>query len=146
MEGAFVETVLRRPRGRILKRENVEQRGWTELALKSTLKLAKLYDNGLQFHGTDAGLIGAEDYAESRALALAIYQEDASVQGLAYRSRYDNSHIRYVLFDRATETDLSPVAANRFDEHRDRVDALMRNYGAAFDPCLPIPDLSDLTS
>jgi hypothetical protein len=39
LEGAFVETVLRRPRGRILKRENVEQRGWTVLALKPTLKL-----------------------------------------------------------------------------------------------------------
>ena len=82
----------------------------------------------------------------SRALAHAIYQEDKTVHGLAYRSRYDNSQICYALFDRVVETDLLPATANRFDEYRDRVDALMRHYGAAFDPGVPIPDLGQLTS
>jgi hypothetical protein len=146
LEGAFVETVLRNPRERILKREYVEQRGWTVLALKPTLKLAKLHENGLQFNGTDAGIIGADDYAESRALALALYQEHKTVHGLAYRSRYDNGQICYALFDRVAETDLSAVTADRFDAHRDRVKALMDYYGATFDSSVPIPDFDDLTS
>lgn len=138
LEGAFVETVLRRPR-RIFRRAFVEERGWTTLAVKRTLKLAKLYDEGLQFHGTDAGLIGAEDYTESRALALSIHQEDISIDGLAYRSRYDNGEICHALFDRVAGADLAVATAERFDQHKDRVDNLMRRYGAVFDTSASIP-------
>ena len=54
LEGAFVETVLRRPANRIVRRAFVEQRMWTPLRLQRQIVLAKLMDEGLLFHGVDA--------------------------------------------------------------------------------------------
>ncbi|MQU90758.1 hypothetical protein CN204_03505 [Sinorhizobium meliloti] len=42
LEGAFVETVLRRPANRIVRRAFVEERMWTPLRLHRQLVLAKL--------------------------------------------------------------------------------------------------------
>lgn len=56
LEGAFVETVLRRPANRIVRRAFVEERMWTPLRLHRQLVLAKLMDEGLLFHGVDASI------------------------------------------------------------------------------------------
>lgn len=133
LEGAFVETILRKPGGRVLRRAFVQQRAWSVLRTQRPLSLAKVYDEGLQVYGIDAGTIGIDDYAESRALALALYHEFPVLYGLAYRSRYNNGEICYALFDRVAAADLSPVKADAFRDHPDRVDGLMSLYGAAFD-------------
>jgi len=63
LEGAFVETILRRPKGRILRADFVNERAYTVLRLERSLRLAKLFDEGLQAFGVDAGEIGADTYA-----------------------------------------------------------------------------------
>ena len=50
LTGAFVETVLRKAR-RIVGWPFVEVRGWTVLACKRELHLAKVFDEGLALHG-----------------------------------------------------------------------------------------------
>ena len=65
LEGAFVESVLRRPAGRVLRRAFVEERMWTPLRLGRPLILAKVLDEGLQFHRVDAGVSASDDYAAS---------------------------------------------------------------------------------
>jgi hypothetical protein len=138
LEGAFVETILRKPIGRILRRAYVHERVWTTFHAKRPLTLAKIYDEGLQIHGIDAGLISADDYAESRNLALDFYQSFPTLDGLAYRSRYNNGEICYALFDRVEVTDLLVLNTNRFDENPIRVKQLMSLYRAVFDTSLHV--------
>ncbi|MDN5752770.1 MAG: RES family NAD+ phosphorylase [Nitrosospira sp.] len=139
LEGAFVETVLRRPRGRVLRRELVNERAWSILRLERSMLLAKVYDEGLQAYEIDAGELGADDYTASRTLGLDIYVKFPEIEGLAYRSRYNNGEICYALFDRVAATDLTPTRRERFDGNRDTVDRLMSLYRASFDTSEPVP-------
>ena len=138
LEGAFVETVLRRPQGRILRRAYVDGRAWTILRPRRLVVLAKIYDEGLQVHGIDASLISTDDYADSRKFALQVFNSSPSIDGLAYRSRYDNGEICYALFDRVAAVDLTAVSTERFDGKPDRVDELMERYRAVFDTSAPV--------
>jgi RES domain-containing protein len=138
LEGAFVETILRRPEGRILRRAYVNERAWTTLRVQRALLLAKIYDEGLQGHGIDAGLISTDDYAGSRNFALRVFNISPPIDGLAYRSRYDNGEICYALFDRVNASDLAAVHTERFDGKQDRVDELMTLYRAVFDTSAPV--------
>jgi hypothetical protein len=128
-----VETVLRRPKGRILRRAFVEERGYSILKPKRPLKLAKIYDDGLQFHQIDAGEISIDDYGPSRALALALFREFPTLDGLAYRSRYNNGEICYAIFDRVAVGEIETGTVEAFKDHPNRVDALMALHGATFD-------------
>jgi hypothetical protein len=137
IEGAFVETVLRRPAGRVLRREFVWERSFTSIEVQRQLTLAKIYDEGLQVHGIDAGAISVDRYDPSRLLALALYEEFPSVDGLAYRSRYNNGEICYALFDRVEAGVLSPSGTMSFERVPELVDRLMRLHGAVFDDSPP---------
>ena len=93
----------------------------------------------MQAYGVDAGQLGADDYRQSRALAVSIFTHLATIDGLAYRSRYNNGEICYALFDRVVATDLSIAKQERFDAIPDRVDQLMRLHRAVFDTSPPVP-------
>ena len=69
----------------------------------------------------------------SRQLALDLYQSFPTIDGLAYRSRYNNGQICYALFDRVDLSDLVAAGTVNFDEHPSIVDSLMTLYGAVFD-------------
>ena len=138
LEGAFVESVLRRPAGRVLRRAFVEERMWTPLRLARALVLAKVLDEGLQFHGVDGAISASDDYAASRALALALYRDFPRLDGLAYRSRFNNGEVCYAIFDRVAASDLVPLSGQRFADHPRRVDELMNLHGAVFDTSDPV--------
>lgn len=133
LEGAFVESVLRRPAGRVLRRAFVEERMWTPLRFGRSVTLAKILDEGLQFHHIDASVSASDDYAGSRALALALYTDFPSLDGLAYRSRFNNGEVCFAIFDRVLPSDLAAMPGQRFDAHPRRVDELMTLHGAVFD-------------
>ena len=95
LEGAFVETILRRPTGRILRRAQVEDRMWTELRLERALVLAKLFGEGLQFHKIDPSVSASDNYRATRALALALHTDFPELDGLAYRSRFNSDQVCY---------------------------------------------------
>jgi len=132
LHGAFVETVLRRP-GRILRRAIVDERSWSRLQTQRDLQLVKLFDEGLQWHGLDAGEIAADDYGATRALALDLFGAFPNVDGLAYRSRYDNGQICFALFDRCDPRDLTHLHTQALGDVPRVVDQLMARYGAVFD-------------
>lgn len=137
LPGAFVETVLRRP-GRILRRDEVNARAFSRLEIQRPLRLAKLFDEGLQWHGIDAGAISVDDYDVSRQLAIAFHARFADVDGVAYRSRYNNGQICYALFDRVQAGELVAKDALLFLDRPDVVDDLMHLHGAVFDTS-PLP-------
>jgi hypothetical protein len=133
LEGAFVETILRRPGNRIVRRAFVEERMWTPLRLQRALVLAKIMDEGLLYHGVDASISATDDYGPSRALALALHEDYSSLDGLAYRSRHNNGEICFALFDRVLPTDVVEMPGRLFQSDPDRADQLMRLHGAVFD-------------
>jgi RES domain len=136
LEGAFAETVLRK-RTRIVRRAYVEERAWSALRLDRPLIVAKVYDEGLLRHGVDAGMIAADDYTESRELALALFRESLTLDGIAYRSRVNNGELCYALFDRVPITALTRTRTEEFTKIPARVDELMRLHGAVFDTSAP---------
>lgn len=138
LEGAFVETLLRRPVGRIVRRDFIEERQWTPIRLERPLILAKIMDEGLLFHGVDASVSASDDYGPSRALALDLYKDFPSLEGLAYRSRHNNGEICYALFDRVPSSDMVELPSHLFEDNRTRVDELVQLHGAVLDASRPI--------
>ena len=136
LPGAFVETVLRKP-GRVLRREMVDDRAWSRLQVRRPLRLAKLYDEGLHWHGVDAGDIGIDNYAPSRRLALDLYLAFSDLDGIAYRSRYDNGQICFALFDRVAVVEFNSLHTQEFETVPTVVDQIMALYGAVFDTSPP---------
>ena len=139
LAGAFVESVLRKPTGRIVARAYVEELAWSELTVRRALRLVKLRDEGLHWHGTDAAISASDDYTVPRRLALALYTTFPEIDGIAYRARHNNGEVCYALFDRVSETDLTPGLPQLLAEHRAMVDQLMALHGALFDTDPPVP-------
>lgn len=139
LAGAFVESVLRKPAGRIVARAYVEERGWSELTTRRVLRLAKLRDEGLHWHGTDAAISASNDYSLPRRMAHALYTAFPEVDGIAYRARHNDGEVCYALFDRVSPADLILGPPQRFAEHRAVVDQLMALHGALFDTDPPVP-------
>lgn len=138
LPGAYVETVLRHPR-RVMRREEAGNRAASRLRIGRTLNFAKIMDEGLQWHGVHAGEISIDDYGPSRQLALDLHSAFPAIDGLAYRSRYNNGQICFALFDRVVAADLVPTTTLNFDKDPAVVDRLMRLYGAVFDTSSIVP-------
>ncbi len=136
LPGAYVETVLRHP-FRIMRRREADERAASRLQAQRPLHLAKVMDEGLQWHGVHAGEISVDNYGPSRQLALDFYTAFPTLDGLVYRSRYDNGQVCFALFDRVDPGDLVPMARLEFDKAPAVVDDLMRLYGAVFDTSPP---------
>jgi hypothetical protein len=139
LAGAFVESILRRPAGRVVARTYVEERVWTELTVRRVLRVAKLRDEGLHWHGTDAAVSAVDDYSGPRRLALALYKSFLAADGITYRARHNNGEICYALFDRIAAADLVPGEPQPFAEHPALVDRFMALHGALFDTDPPVP-------
>ena len=139
LDGAFAETILRRAR-RIVAWPYVELRQWTVLQVERELTQAKLFDKGLIRHGVTGDICAGDDYRASQALSHALYAAFPELDGIAYRARHDNGEICYALFDRVDPSRLRKVDARRFAQERPLTDALMRLYGASWDPLDPLPD------
>jgi hypothetical protein len=124
LPGAFVETVLRKP-GRVLRRAVVDDRAWSRLQVLRPVRIAKLYDEGLHWHGLDAGYLSIDNYAPSRRLALDLYLAFPDLDGIAYRSRYDNGQICFAFFDRVAVGELNTLHTQEFEAVPTVVDQMM---------------------
>lgn len=138
IKGAFVETVLHR-KNRLLTRAFVDARSWTVLRLRRGLRIAKLYDEGLRWHGTDARVSSDTDYSHARAVALAIWSSSPDIDGLAYRSSHNDGEVCYALFNRVGAGDVEEAAHHGFADNEALVGALMAEHGAVFDTSSPVP-------
>ena len=143
IDGAFAETILHgRIQSQIVSRAFVELRAWTELTLQRPLALMKLYDDGLFWHRTDAGISAADDYGAPRQLAVDAFQQCPDLDGLTYRSRHNNGELCYALFDRVATADLSEGPIHLLRDHSAEIDILMAKYGAVYDTSGPVPPAS----
>lgn len=138
LEGAFVETLLRRGR-RILSRAYVEERKWSVLQFQRDVRLLKLYDEGLAWHNVTSDICTGDDYKIPQAFSTLIHQQYPDVDGIAYRARHDNGQICYALFDRIAAASLLTVEGRNFADEKSVTESLMRRYNASWDPLMPIP-------
>jgi hypothetical protein len=137
LTGAFVETVLRRAR-RIVARPFVYERGWTVLASRRDLRLAKVFDEGLIHHGVTADICAGDDYSISQRFAGELHSAFSHVDGIAYRARHNNGQICFALFDRVDPTSLVEIERHAFEDERTTIEAIMQLHGAVWDPIVPL--------
>ncbi|MBV9109875.1 MAG: RES family NAD+ phosphorylase [Gemmatimonadetes bacterium] len=67
-------------------------------------------------------------YAECQALALAVWEHADGVDGIEYRSRWDDSRLCIALFDRAADAVGAPGPAHPLDTPA-LVRPILRHYG-----------------
>ncbi len=106
--GPFAETLLRAPKDRDILWDRVQQKRAATFTTTRPLKLAKLHGEGLAWFETTAAAIAADvgptgaasAYATPQAIAAHVHGQTA-LDGIQYRSRFDNDELCVALFERA---------------------------------------------
>jgi hypothetical protein len=98
--GAFAETLLRAPEDRDVVWSHVAQRRTATFRVVEPLQLMKLHGEGLAWFEVTAADIAEGDYAVTQRISSRV-NGDVPVDGIQYRSRFDNDELCVALFDRA---------------------------------------------
>jgi RES domain len=98
--GAFAETLLRTPADRDVLWSRAEQRRQAAFKTLEPLQLATLHGAGLAWFEVTAAQIAESDYTTPQGLSRRIHAI-FPVDGIQYRSRFDNDELCVALFDRA---------------------------------------------
>jgi hypothetical protein len=97
---AILETLVRGKRVPVIPRAELEARDGTSFRTTAALRLLQLEGAGLPSFGLSAHEVTGPDYTECRDLTLRAWRQDERLDGIQYRSRWDNS-ICWAIFDRA---------------------------------------------
>lgn len=98
---ALLETLVRGLKVPIIARAALEIRAASAIAPARPLRMLQLEGKGLSSFGLSAHAITGDDVTECRDLALQLHQSLPDVDGIQYRSRWDNSELCWAVFDRA---------------------------------------------
>lgn len=130
-EAAFAESLLRRPRTRLLSRATLDARGMARLAVTRPLRLVSLHGPGLAVvHATAAVTHGPHAIARRWAHALWLHPE--APDGIAYRCRHDDDELAVALFDRASAS-VAEVERRGLRADRGWLGATLDRYGVALE-------------
>ncbi|MFL5537609.1 MAG: RES family NAD+ phosphorylase [Longimicrobiaceae bacterium] len=97
---AILETVVRGKRVPVIPRADLEARNGTTAAPTAALRMLQLEGSGLPSFGLSAHEVMGPDYTDCRDLALRAWREHPELDGIQFRSRWDNS-LCWAVFDRA---------------------------------------------
>lgn len=100
-EVAFAETLIRQTHTRMVQRPQLDERSASRIALLRDVKLARFHGPGLVRLGVGAEVAHCHPYERCQALALDLWNHVDAVDGIEYRSRWDNDRLCVALFDRA---------------------------------------------
>jgi hypothetical protein len=98
--GAFSESLLRAPADPDVLWRHVVQKRQATFRLIEPIQLVKLHGAGLAWFGVTAADIAEADYALPQKIANRVHGS-FPVDGVQYRSRFDNDELCVALFDRA---------------------------------------------
>lgn len=107
---AVVETLVRGDQRHVLDRALLEARAATPVRVREPLRLLQFEGAGLVRLGIGAEQAHAASYADCRRLAADLFLAHPEIDGVRYRSRWDNSLFCFALFERASEK-LGPPGA-----------------------------------
>lgn len=102
-ESAFVETLVRGRANRLIALAELKERAASEAPLVREVRLARVHSDGLVHLAMSAAVPHAAEYDECHELALAVWRHPDAVDGIEYRSRWDDSRLCVALFDRAAD-------------------------------------------
>ncbi|HET7230656.1 MAG TPA: RES family NAD+ phosphorylase [Longimicrobium sp.] len=127
LEGAFVETLMRGRANRLIALAELKERSATVVPLIRELRLARVHSDGLVHLAMSAAVPHADCYDDCHDLALSVWSHADAVDGIEYRSRWDDSRVCVALFDRAARAlgtpSTQPLASTAL------VRPVMRHYG-----------------
>lgn len=110
LEAAFVETLLRNPKLRMVSLAEVAVRRWATIQASRDLRLVDFSGSGLSTVGTTGG-VNTGSYRVSQAWAAALHAHPDAPDGIFYLSRHNPSLRCAAIFDRSglTVTARGPV-------------------------------------
>jgi hypothetical protein len=130
LEAAFVETLMRGRANRLIALAELKERAASVVPLVRDLRLARLHSAGLVHLGMSAAVPHADEYDECHELALSVWNHAGAVDGIEYRSRWEDSRLCVALFDRASDAlgtpTTEPLARSSL------VRPVLRQYGIGF--------------
>jgi hypothetical protein len=85
----------------IIARSALQTRGLSAIGLAEPLRMLQFEGKGLPSFGISAHEISGPDVADCQDLARRVHAKLKDVDGIQYRSRWDNSELCWVVFDRA---------------------------------------------
>ncbi|HKP76275.1 MAG TPA: RES family NAD+ phosphorylase [Longimicrobiaceae bacterium] len=97
---AILETVVRGRRVPTIPRAELDARVASKVVPSVDLRLLQLEGAGLPSFGLSAHEVTGPDYSGCRDLALRAWRQHSGVDGIQYRSRWDNT-VCWAIFDRA---------------------------------------------
>jgi hypothetical protein len=101
-EVAFIETVVRSPdQTRLVLRSALEAKDLSSIATAADLTVVRLDGPGLNRFGLGVADITDDLYDNCRRWALEVWRAYPEVDGIQSRSRWDNDHLCWAIFDRA---------------------------------------------
>ena len=112
---AILETLVRGLKLPIIPRSALQARGASAIALAEPLRMLRLEGKGLSSFGLSAHELAGPDLTECQDLARRVHGELPDVDGIQYRSRWDNSELCWAVFDRARVRVGSVLGTERLD-------------------------------
>jgi hypothetical protein len=128
VEVCFAETFLRNPPIRILALDDLAGRSIATVEVRRALRLARMHGPSLARLGVTAELASGSDYATSQLWSRALWEHSDQFDGIAYRSRHDDSALCVALYDRAKDG-LAIVQDHSLATDHQQLARLLRRYG-----------------
>jgi hypothetical protein len=103
LEVAFLETLVRGSRHRLVARGELADRFAARLRTVREVRLLRLHSDALVQLALPADAPNRVPYAECQALSLQAHAHAEGVDGIEYRSRWDDSRVCVALFERSDD-------------------------------------------
>jgi hypothetical protein len=116
----------------LLSRSDLAVRSVSTGHLTREIRLVQLHGPGLgRLSITAATVHGPHDIC--RSLAFELWKHPKQIDGIAYRSRFDNDEICIALFDRASDAVVIDSTERLVDDEA-RLGRILDKYGVGLDP------------
>jgi hypothetical protein len=132
IEAAFSETLLRNPTNRLLATTDLAARSISTGHLTRQVRLAQVHGAGLKRLGISTATVHGS-YPACRQLALALWNHTLKIDGIEYRSRFDNDELCIALFDRASDAVVIDYTEGVMDDPH-RLGELLDKYDVGLEP------------
>jgi hypothetical protein len=130
-EAAFAETMLRRPRVRLISRAFVDERAMSEFSQARFLRLVPLHGAGLALVGITAD-VASGPHERAHLWSRACWDHPSRPDGIEYRCRHDDDQLAVALYDRAANA-LQPPRTRPLREDTAWFGSVLDRYGVGLD-------------
>lgn len=113
---SILETLVRGRKVPIISRSDLAVRGGASVSLAEPLRMLRLEGKGLTSFGISAHEVTGDDIDVCQDLAWQVHEKLPDVDGVQYRSRWDNSELCWAVFDRAQSRLGAVLGTQRLDD------------------------------